>query len=48
LREDVGEPLVNDLAAGRADDIADEKYSQFVLERSGPLRRALLGPEPHK
>ncbi len=51
LREDVREPVVNDLAAGRADDIADEKYSQFVesvlftggwltLERSGPLRRA--------
>ena len=24
LREDVREPVVNDLAAGRADDVADE------------------------
>ena len=30
LREDVREPVMNDLAAGRADDIADEKYPQFV------------------
>ena len=30
LGEDIREPIVHDLAAGRADDVADEKYSQFV------------------
>ena len=29
LGEDVREPVVNDLAAGRADDVADENYSHF-------------------
>jgi hypothetical protein len=60
LDEDVREAVVNDLATGRANDVADEQDShidinepfRFVItparERSGPLRRALLGPEPHE
>jgi len=68
LRENVCEPVVNDLAARRAYDVANEKDFQtrtfprkirsldsvrsgrrcWSHQRSGPLGRALLGPEPHK
>jgi len=68
LRKDIREPLVDDFAAGRTDDVTDEEDLQncaFLelgdpsltsfaqghdpcrIVRSGPLGRALLGPEPH-
>ena len=59
LCKDVGEPLLHDLAARGADDVTDKQDLQWIAsfaselavhneEWSGPLRRASLGPEPHK
>ena len=60
LRQDVREAVVHDFAARRADDVADEENFHLCLilsaartanrkfRWSGPLRRALLGPEPHE
>ena len=63
LREDVREPVMNDFAPWRADDVSDKENLHSggfsfrtaielricsALTWSGPLRRALLGPEPHE
>jgi hypothetical protein len=71
LREDVGKPVVDDLAARRSHNVSDKEdfhtdlsgaetlnteytenggvHREKMMEtRRGPLRRALLGPEPHE